>query len=280
MKVPGSDKIMARWRPAARRKSGAEGGAVSQNAAPTGDAVESKAARVDVVESAAPAAKQPKAARRIVVLIPGLYIPAWVIFPLMSWSLRRAGWRPVWFRYPTLRCDIPENARLLALFLRSLGREEVDVVTFSLGGIVLRWAANHHELPRIGRAVLLAPPNHGAFMADRLHEKLGWLFPLFWGRAALQLRRGDKGLAARAGDLPKATEVGIIAGGTGKGKGFNPAIPGDNDLTVAVAETILPGMTDFALVRSVHSGLPVLGRSRGLVVRFLKTGHFRGKAEG
>jgi hypothetical protein len=37
----------------------------------------------------------------------------------------------------------------------------------------------------------------------------------------------------------------VIAGGTGKPRGFNPWIPGDNDQTVAVEETILEGMKVF-----------------------------------
>lgn len=211
---------------------------------------------------------------RIVALLPPLLQPSRVMLPL-SWRLRRAGWDPRIFAYPTWRCDIPDNALRLAAWLRGLGQPEIDVVAFSLGSIVLRWAANHADIPRLRRVVLLGPPSKGAYMADLLSKKLGPLFPAVWGRSALQLRRGPLGLAARSEALPAGTEVGVVAGGTRKGKGFNPWIPGDNDLTVGVEETVVPGMTDFVLVHSTHAGLAFLGRPGRLVVRFLETGRFR-----
>ncbi len=193
----------------------------------------------------------------------------------LSWRLKHRGYETYVFRYPSYRRDIPENAQRLAAWLRQLELEELDVVAYSLGSVLLRWAANHHEIPRLRRVVFLGPPSQGAFMADWLSDKLGPGFPLLWGRCAKQLRRGDAGLAARAGALSAGTELGVIAGGTGKGKGFSPLIPGDNDHTVGVQETVMPGMRDFALARSTHTGLPLLSRPANLTIRFLETGRFR-----
>ncbi len=217
---------------------------------------------------------KPEKKRGIVVLVPALLHPVWMM-KILAWKLRRAGYDPRMFRYPSYRNDLPDNARRLATFLRELGAEEIDIVGHSLGGMLVRWAANHHELPRLRRVVMLGTPNQGAFMADWLAERLGLLFPLIWGRSAHQLRRGDVGLCARAGLLPKGTELGVVAGGTGKGKGFNPLIPTDNDFTVGVSETVLSGMTDFALVRMTHTMLPCSPKSMHFIVRFLETGHFR-----
>jgi len=219
-------------------------------------------------------APREKVPRRVVVLIPPLIVPSPIMWPLWL-RLRLAGWRPRIFRYPSWRQRIPENAARLARWMRALGEEEVDVVAFSLGGIILRWAANHQDLPRLGRVVMLGPPNRGAFMADWLHQRLGPLYPMIWGRCAMQLRPGPKGSADGAGLLPQGVQFGVIAGGVGSPQGFNPYVPGDNDFTVAVQETVLPGMTDFALVRSTHTGLAILGRPGRLVVRFLRTGRFR-----
>src|SRR5690606_1560533 len=116
---------------------------------------------------------------------------------------------------PSWRRDIPDNAARLAEWLRALEVEELDVVTYSMGGIILRWAAAHHDLPRLRRVVLIGPPNRGAFMADWLDGRLGVLYPAIWGRAARQLRRGARGLCERAGPLPSATEFAVIAGGRG-----------------------------------------------------------------
>jgi hypothetical protein len=208
------------------------------------------------------------------VLIPPLLNTRYVMGPLYL-HLRRAGYSPRLFHYPSWCRDIPENAQLLAVYLRGLGEPTVDVVAFSLGSILLRWAVNHHELPVLRRVVLLGPPNQGSAMAEWLSLKLGPAFPAIWGRAALQLRKGSHGLADRAGLFPQNTEVGIIAGGLGTSRGFNPLLPGDNDQTVAVSETVLSGMADFALVRSSHTLLPILPRPRALTLRFLQTGRFR-----
>ncbi|MCB2153564.1 hypothetical protein KQI84_01655 [bacterium] len=215
-----------------------------------------------------------KAPKRLVVLVPPLLNPS-LIMQLLAWRLRRAGYRTRVFSYASYRRDIPDNAELLAAYLRQLGEDDIDVVTFSLGGILLRWAVNHHEMPRLGSVVQIGAPNRGAFMADWLWSKTGPFFPLIWGRAAMQLRRGTAGLCERAGQFPRATRLGIIAGGISHSKGFNPLIPGDNDFTVGVQETILPGMRDFALVRARHTQLVLLKRTADLTRQFLQTGRFR-----
>lgn len=227
-------------------------------------------------ESADRAAAEPSPAGppRVVALLPPLLNTRYVMMPLYG-HLYRAGWKPRLFSYPSYSRDIPDNAARLATWLRALGESEVDVVAFSMGAILLRWAANHHEIPRLGRVVMLGPPNGGAAMADWLSDKLGPVYPLVWGRGALQLRRGDRGLCERAGQLPAGTQLGVIAGGRGNARGYNPLIGRDNDRTVAVAETIMPGMTDFAHVNATHTWLPLGARSRSLAVRFLKTGQFR-----
>jgi pimeloyl-ACP methyl ester carboxylesterase len=223
---------------------------------------------------------EPPVPRRTVVLLPPLLVPAHPLFWPMAWTLRHAGFAPRIFRYPSWRRDIPDNAARLAEWLRTLGEEEVDVVAFSLGGIILRWAATHHPMPRLRRVILLGPPNRGAQLADWLEGRLGWLFPAIWGRCARQLRRGERGLAERAGVLAPPTEFAIIAGGTGKPDGFNRLVAGDNDFTVSVEETLLPGMRDFALVPLRHTTLPLHGRSRRLIVRFLTEGRFRERQSG
>src|SRR5690606_37247050 len=130
----------------------------------------------------------------------------------------------------------------LAEFLRARQLTEVDVVAHSMGGVILRWAMNHCEMPRLRRAVLIASPGDGAWLAGELHRRSGPIYPLSFGRAGLQLRRGEQGLCGLAGDLAMA-EMGVIAGGNGTPRGmprFLP-LPGDNDGTVMVDETISPG---------------------------------------
>lgn len=214
----------------------------------------------------------------LVVLIHGLNVPRYVMTP-MAWRLERSyrrqtlnvgyGW---WFD------DIPRTAKVVSDRLMALGLEEIDVVTHSMGGLVLRWAVNHYQMPRIRRAVLIAAPNSGCWLADHLEGKLGLGFPLIFGRGGLQCRQGDRGLTSLAGLLP-GTEVGIIAGGTGTPQGKRNWFkhPGDTDGTIAVEETILPGMKDFILLNYDHTGIVLSSQTSHMVNLFLEHGVFRPK---
>lgn len=214
----------------------------------------------------------PDAARLPVVLIHGLFTKHFILWPLGRF-LARDKRPPLYFDYPSRFRDIPDNAERLAHWLHAHGPGPYDVVTHSLGGIVLRWAASHHDLPRLRRVVMIAPPNRGAAIADILSKRLGPLFPLIYGQTGLQLRRGLRGLAEGAG-LPSA-QIGVIAGGVGSPKGFNRFIPGDNDFTVAVEETVLSGMKDFVLVQHRHSPMLWARDTAEYTLRFLRTGRFR-----
>lgn len=233
------------------------------------------------IETQPKAETEKKAPSIPVLLIPPLLTPGILCMTTLKWALQRRGYRTISFSYPSYRQDIPDNATRLAKFLADLDEPVLDVVAFSMGNIILRWAANHHDIPKLRRVVMIGPPNQGAFMADWLDKKIGVLFPLIFGRCAKQMRRGDKGLAARAGNLPEDTQIGVIAGGTGTEQGYNFIIPGDNDRTVAVSETILPGMTDFILVPQVHTSLTLKQRSINLACDFIETGRFprRGSAK-
>ncbi len=209
----------------------------------------------------------------MVVLVPPLLMPSFGMLPLRR-RLDRQGFVTRLFSYPSYRYDIPSNAARLARYLRSFGAGPLDVVTFSLGGVLLRWAVNHDEVPRLANVVMIGPPNQGVWIASQLDRRIGPAFPLLFGAAARQLRAGDEGLAARAGRLPEETRLGIIAGGTGTHRGFNSLIPGDNDRVVRVEETHLEGMDDFRLVRAPHGPLVFSAETAALAGRFLHGGSF------
>jgi len=227
---------------------------------------------------AAPARKPPAPgadALPPVILLHGILLTRHTLWPLM-WRLRRRG-RRVWtIPYQSTLHDIPECAHRVALRLKALGIREFDAVTFSMGGIVLRWAMNNEAMPRLRRVVMIGPPNSGSHTADTLHRWLGPVFPLVWGAAGLQLRRNPQGVAGRAGLLPGA-ELGILVGGSGTPRGLpNPfRIPGDNDGIVGVEESIIRGMKDIVQVNASHRTIYLRGRTAELAHTFLEHGVFR-----
>jgi pimeloyl-ACP methyl ester carboxylesterase len=187
-------------------------------------------------------------------------------------ELEREGFRTFSFTYPSTKVDIAQSAEYLHSVIESLdGIDRIHFVVHSMGGLVVRaWLANHSD-PRIGRMVMIATPNQGADLADRFRRNM--LFRAVFGPAGQQLTRDPEGFVA---GLPVPEfEFGVIAGGRGTEAGYNPLIPGDDDGTVSVECTRLPGAADFALIDRLHTFLITDPEARAYTVRFLKEGRFR-----
>ena len=187
-------------------------------------------------------------------------------------ELEQAGYQSFSFGYPSTQIRIDEAADYLHRAIQSLeGIERIHFVAHSMGGIVVRSCLAQHPDPRVGRVVMIATPNLGADLADRFHRLR--LFQAMFGSAGQQLVGNPEGFIAA---LPAPTfEFGVIAGGRGNERGYNPLIPGDDDGTVSVASTRLTGAADFVLVDRLHTFLIIDPTTRDYTVRFLKEGRFR-----
>ena len=126
--------------------------------------------------------------------------------------------------YPSSSQTIEEHSQLLVAELQKCAQhhkgEPIHFVTHSLGGIILRAALNHPDCPeeaKIGRAVLLAPPNQGSSFARFLNR-----FKLM--KKILGQKSGKQLLTANTfdylGQFPEKLDVLIISGTFG----YNPII--------------------------------------------------------
>jgi pimeloyl-ACP methyl ester carboxylesterase len=211
-----------------------------------------------------------------VVMIHGLAMPR-AVMAVLAWRLRRRSGRATYlFPYSTWRLDVPAAALELSRALAERGIRECDVVAHSMGGLVLRWAMNHTTMPAVRRAVLIAAPSDGAWLASRLAARLGPVYTMLFGQSGLQMRHGAAGVGAHAGSI-SAAEAGVIAGGIGAPGGVRNwfGIPGDNDGTVAVEETVAPGIRDFVLIPWSHTAILFARETAHLVETFLEHGLFR-----
>jgi pimeloyl-ACP methyl ester carboxylesterase len=180
--------------------------------------------------------------------------------------------------YPSTQAGIGEQAKSLAKIVANLeGIEEINFVAHSLGNLVIRHyladrteAAGGRPDPRFHRFVVLGPPNHAAIAATALAGN-----PLFAAVTGVAGRQLGRDWDREASHLATPTfEFGIIAGGRGGEKGYNPLLPGDNDGVVTVASMRLPGAADFTLVPVLHLTLVSDARVREYTLSFLQNGYF------
>lgn len=153
---------------------------------------------------------------------------------------------------------------------RNRGATRVHFVTHSLGGILVRSYFARHRHEPVGRVVMLAPPNQGSEVVDRLRS--WWLFRLMNGPAGSELGTDATSVPNVLG--PARFELGVIAGSRSVNLILSRFIPGQNDGKVSIERTKLAGMTDHLVVAATH---PFIMRHPEVIrqtLHFLKTGAF------
>lgn len=190
-------------------------------------------------------------------------------FSTLARSLEKIGARPIGFDYPSTRISIEESVSYLQSVLDHLPDvTRIDVVCHSMGGLLLRNLLSTSCESRFQRAVFLGVPHHGAEVADFL--KRNPLFKMVMGPAGQQLVT-DPASGMNHMPIPEF-DFATIAGGRGSNRGFNPLLPGDNDLTVTVESAQLEGASDSLRLPVIHSLLMSDRRCISAIVHYLETG--------
>lgn len=170
-------------------------------------------------------------------------------------ALSLLGYRVVNWRYPSLTLSVESHAAALRERVEALEAtdvERVHFVTHSLGGIVTRAALAGISAKKIGRLVMLAPPNRGSRAAR-------WLGRISsWPRSLVQLSDAPDSFV---NSLPAPRiEIGVIAG--------------RHDGKVPVEMTHLEGQTDHLVVPAYHTWLMWRGDVQLQIAAFLRHGRF------
>lgn len=199
---------------------------------------------------------------RRVLLLHGLWMRP-VSMALLARRLAQEGFEPRVLGYSTVRGGPDDAARRLR---EALHDGPAHVVAHSLGGLVtLATLEADPELP-VGHVVCLGSPLCGSAAAATLTR-----FPLLGtllGRSRDLLRSGCRPWGGQA-------RVGVVAGSLPFGLSHVLGrLAGENDGTVAVAETRLAGIADHLVVRASHTGLVLSPTVAHEVATFLREGRF------
>ena len=175
--------------------------------------------------------------------------------------------------YPSTMQSILEHAKMLDSVVYNLPPtvKRIDFVGHSLGSIVIRrylsgpldehWQVPENRMehrqqfspdPRIGRLVMLGPPNHGAIIAEKMIGN-NPVRRFFSGESGDELgirwKEAEKSLG-----IPCCPFM-IVAGGRGNKIGYSLMIPGDDDGIVCTEGTQLEGAEKWMLFNAVHNEL-------------------------
>ncbi|MEX0738852.1 MAG: alpha/beta fold hydrolase [Pseudohongiella sp.] len=148
---------------------------------------------------------------------------------------------------------------------------KIHFTTHSLGGILVRHYLSRKSINKLGRVVMLAPPNRGSEVIDVFGDIPG--FEMFSGEPALQLGTDAQSVPL---SLPSAHdfELGIIAGTRSISPIFSLALPDRDDGKVSVESTKIAGMNDFIEVPYTHTFIMQRQEVIDQTLYFLRNGRF------
>lgn len=194
--------------------------------------------------------------------------------------LREAGYEVLSITYPSTKKNI--SGIVEGLHTQPLNEafwakaDKVHFVTHSMGGLVAQQYLDRYraDMPseKMGRVVMLAPPNGGSEVADLLHG----LKPYQWyyGPAGQDLTTASR----RKAQVTPYYDLGIIAG-TKEWVYVLSAfvVPGSGDGRVSVEKTKMSGMKDHFIVPATHTFIMDRPDVQRQIVSFLKSGSFTQK---
>lgn len=209
-----------------------------------------------------------------VVLLDGIG-PNFFQMKWMAGSLNKAGFNTALITYPSTRYPIETlvSDHIGPALKAALPADHsvVHFVVLSMGGIIVRaMMRSEHRPDKLGRVVMLAPPNQGSETADFL--KNWFIYRWGMGPAGQELTTAADSVPNTLG--PADFDVGILTGYWSYDPWFYWLFSGPNDGKVAVERAKLEGMRAFKSVPASHYDIMLRKSVQADTVHFLRQGTF------
>ena len=190
----------------------------------------------------------------------------------MAKELSKQGYSVVNYGYPSTSMPIEKIAEEhLPIALKQCDKaDQIHFVTHSLGGILVRQYLSQNRISKLGKVVMLGPPNSGSEVVDKLKNVPG--FKLINGPAGLQLGTEENSAPNSLG--PVDYPVGVIAGNRSINLMLSSILPGQDDGKVTVESTKVAGMKDHIVMPVTHTFMMRNTKVIKQVIAFLETGKF------
>lgn len=208
----------------------------------------------------------------LVVLIHGLGDSPTSMFRLQK-KMKDANYSVLNFEYKSTKWTMDSIVYELDKSIQSYENkyDSIYFVVHSMGTFVVRSYLAKHQNMKFQNIVMIAPPNKGSILAEKLNELK--LFEWGFGESGQKLGKENDDFW-RNYPRPKIP-FGIIAGGIDTKKGLNPMVPGDDDGVVGVNETVLRGYSDIIKIHGLHSSLPWQEKVIAQALYFMKNEEFK-----
>jgi alpha-beta hydrolase superfamily lysophospholipase len=202
-------------------------------------------------------ASGPATDRQCVVLVHG-YLANKLLLALLARRLRNRGYRTDLWGYRNMWSSIQVLADRFARSLAALDADPridtLHLVTHSMGGIIGRAALDRYRPRKLGRFVMLAPPNRGSFVATAMAGSFGRVL-----KPVAELSTAANSLVNSL-PTPDDVDIGVIAAA--------------HDALVSSESTHPPVPHDHVTLPTWHTGLLFRRDTADLVADFLASGRF------
>jgi triacylglycerol esterase/lipase EstA (alpha/beta hydrolase family) len=199
--------------------------------------------------------ESPDLSKEAVILVHGLAANRFVMWP-MAKRLRKSGFQAKNYGYFSIAKTIPHHSSRLGAVLDTFENdptiEKFHLVTHSMGCIISRHLLAQRTFEKLGRWVMLAPPNHGSHAARLLSPVLGrFCTPL------TQLSDDPDSFVNQLDDFRDTNDVDFSI------------IEAAYDRVIDSNCVPLEGQSEYAVVNSMHGVLPWHEEAIAFAERFL-----------